>query len=84
MWNLPKGNKFLPKTTLKELETLYTAEKKAKPKTRLLCAIHRKKGATIDEIAEITNQKRAVIFLFFSVTVNRTLLNLPMHRRVGK
>ena len=54
MWNLPKGNEFLPKTTLKELETLYTAEKKAKPKTRLLCAIHRKKGASIDEIAEIT------------------------------
>jgi len=61
MWNLPKGNEFLPKTTLKELETLYTAEKKAKPKTRLLCAIHRKKGASIDEIAEITNQKRATV-----------------------
>jgi hypothetical protein len=28
MWNLPKGNEFLPKTALKELETLYTAEKK--------------------------------------------------------
>jgi len=61
MWNLPKGNEFLPKTTLKELETLYTAEKKAKPKTRLLCAIHRKKGASIDDIAEITNQKRATV-----------------------
>ena len=61
MWNLPKGNEFLPKTTLGELETLYAAEKKAKPKTRLLCAIHRKKGASIDDIAEITNQKRATV-----------------------
>jgi hypothetical protein len=59
MWNLPKGNKFLPKTTLKELETLYTTEKKAKPKTRLLYAIHRKKGASIDNIAQITNQKKS-------------------------
>jgi len=61
MWNLPKGDNFLPKTTLGELENLYAAEKKAKPKTRLLCAIHRKKGASIDAIAEITNQKRATV-----------------------
>jgi len=61
MWNLPKGDEFLPKTTLGELETLYAAEKKAKPKTRLLCAIHRKKGASIDDIAEITSQKRATV-----------------------
>ena len=61
MWNLPKGNEFLPKTTLEELETLYAAEKKAKPKTRLLCAIHRKKGASIDDIAEIISQKRTTV-----------------------
>ena len=61
MWNLPKGNEFLPKTTLKELENLYAVEKKTKPKIRLLCAIHRKNGESIDNIAEITNQKRATI-----------------------
>ena len=61
MWNLPKGNEFLPKTTLKELENLYAAEKKTKPKIRLLCAIHRKNGESIDNIAEMTSQKRATI-----------------------
>jgi transposase len=59
MWNLPKGNEFLPKTTLKELENLYATEKKTKPKIRLLIAIHRKNGESIDNIAKITNQKRA-------------------------
>jgi transposase len=61
MGNLPKGEEFLPKTPLEELETLYTHEKKAKPKIRLLSAIHRKKGASIDEIAAITNQNRRTV-----------------------
>jgi transposase len=61
MWKLPKGEDFLPNTTLNQLEDLYSAENKAKPKIRLLCAIHRKKGASIDEIAEITNLKRATV-----------------------
>ena len=61
MGNLPKGEEFLPKTPLKELENLYAHEKKAKPKIRLLCAIHRKNGASIDEIAAITNQNRRTV-----------------------
>jgi transposase len=61
MWNLPKGEDFLPNTTLQELEKLYATEKRAKPKIRLLCAIHRKKGASIDDIAQITYLKRATV-----------------------
>lgn len=61
MWDLPKGDQFLPKTTFNELENLYAAENRAKPKIRLLCAIHRKKGESIDEIAEITNLKRRTV-----------------------
>lgn len=61
MRNLPKGEEFLPKTPLEELENLYAYEKRAKPKIRLLCAIHRKKGASIDEIAAITNQNRRTV-----------------------
>ncbi len=58
MWDLPKGNLFLPKVSLEELEYLYSAENKAKPKILLLCAIHRKNESSIDEIAQITNLKR--------------------------
>jgi len=61
MGNLPKSEEFLPKTPLEELENLYAYEKRAKPKIRLLCAIHRKKGASIDEIAAITNQNRRTV-----------------------
>ena len=61
MWKLPKGNDFLPNTTLQQLEKLYAAETKAKPKIRLLCAIHRKKGTSLDDIAEITNLSRATV-----------------------
>lgn len=57
-----KGEDFLPNANLQQLELLYAAENRAKPKIRLLCAIHRKKGASIDDIAEITNLKRATVY----------------------
>lgn len=40
---------------------MYDVESKAKPKVRLLCAIHRKKGESIDEIVEATNLKRTTV-----------------------
>ena len=61
MWNLPKSEQFLPGVGLNRLEKLYSAEKKAKPKVRLLCAIHRKKGESIDDIADETNLKRRTV-----------------------
>ena len=61
MWDLPKGEFFLPKVSLEELECLYATENRAKPKIRLLCAIHRKKGASIDEIADSTSLKRRTV-----------------------
>ena len=61
MWDLPKGDAFLPRTNLDTLQKMYSAEQKAKPKLRLLCAIHRKKGESIDEIVEATNLKRTTI-----------------------
>lgn len=61
MWNLPKGDYFLPKIELGELEDLYSNERKTKPKIRLLCAIHRKKGESIDEIVDATNLRRTTV-----------------------
>ena len=61
MWNLPKGEDFLPGVNIQELRRLYRAEKKAKPKLRLLCAIHRKEGGSIDDIAGFTNMKRRTV-----------------------
>ncbi len=61
MWNLPKGDNFLPKIGLYELKDLYSSEQRTKPKIRLLCAIHRKKGESIDEIVDATNLKRTTV-----------------------
>ena len=61
IWNLPKGEDFLPKVSIDELQRLYREETKAKPKLRLLCAIHRKEGSSLDEIVAYTNMKRRTV-----------------------
>ena len=61
MWNLPKGESFLPNVSLKQLQRLYAAEKKAKPKLRLLCAICRKEGGSLDEVAARVSMKRRTV-----------------------
>jgi transposase len=61
MWELPKGEDFLPDINPTELKRLYAKETKAKPKLRLLCALHRKRGASIDEIARITTLPRRTV-----------------------
>ena len=50
MWTLARGDEFLPGVSLRKLKGLYRVEKKAKPKLRLLCAIHRKEGKSLDNI----------------------------------
>ena len=55
LWKLPKGEDFLPDVSIQELQRVYSMEKKAKPKLRLLCAIHRKEGKSIDDIAGYMN-----------------------------
>lgn len=61
VWNLPKGDDFLPDVSIQKLRGLYRKEKKAKPKLRLLCAIHRKERWSIDDIAGFTNMKRRTV-----------------------
>lgn len=61
MWNLPKGDDFLPGVGIAELRRMYREEWKAKPKVRVLCAIHRKEGRSIDDIAVFVNLKRRTV-----------------------
>lgn len=60
-WNLGKGKGFLPGVSLAELESMYKMEKNAKPKQRLLCAIHRKQGKSIDTIRDIMHMHRRTV-----------------------
>jgi transposase len=50
---VPRGSVFLPNKEIDELRKLYRQENDGKACIRLLCAIHRKKGKSITEIAEI-------------------------------
>jgi len=61
MWNLQKGVQFLPSTTIRQLQKIYKQETKAKPKMRLLAAIHRKKGKSLDGIAYHVNASRNTV-----------------------
>mgnify|MGYP001589561104 CR=1 FL=1 len=61
MWQLPKGKEFLPAVSQQRLQRLYDSELNAKPKIRLLSAIHRKKGKSIDEIAYLLSKNRRTV-----------------------
>lgn len=51
---VPRGETFLSGDSLTRLERLYAQEQQAKAKTRLQCAILRKKGESQPFIAEVT------------------------------
>ncbi len=57
-WNLARSEEFLPHTSLTELKQLMRTETNAKPRLRLLIAVHRKQGKSIDEIAEACSVPR--------------------------
>ena len=61
MWTLLKGKYFLPATSVNQLQKSYDKEKNAKAKLRLLSAVHRKKGKSIDEIAYLLSKPRRTI-----------------------
>jgi transposase len=56
-----RGRDFLPRISLKELEKRYNEENNAKSKIRLQCAILRKKGETIEFIANVTQKPTTTI-----------------------
>lgn len=61
MWKLTKGKEFLPTISLGKLQVMYDKEKNAKAKLRLLGAVHRKRGKSIDEIAYLLSKPRRTI-----------------------
>lgn len=61
MWQLKRGSAFLPYVSLKRLQQLYEREQNAKAKFRLLAAIRRKKGESIDDIAYALEKPRRTI-----------------------
>ena len=62
MWTLPKRDQFLPDISLQRVRLLYAGEKNPKAKLRLLAAIHRKQGKSIDEIAYLLSTSRDTVY----------------------
>jgi transposase len=58
VWSLGKGDDFLPGVSVAELKRRIASEKKTKPRTRLLIALHRKKGEGLDDIADACSVPR--------------------------
>lgn len=60
-WNLPVGEAFLPHVSISHLKKMAANETKAAVRVRLLVALHRKQGRSIDSIAEsISLHRRSV------------------------
>lgn len=58
---IQKSERFLPNISKEELKELYKKEKGVKAKLRLLSAIQRKEGKTIDEIASSLQKPKTTI-----------------------
>ncbi len=61
MWQLKRGSAFLSYVSMERLQKLYDSEQNAKAKLRLLVAIRRKKGDSIDDIAYALEKPRRTI-----------------------
>ncbi len=60
-WNLPKGDDFLPTVSFGALRRLYDEDKSYKAKSRLLVALKRKEGESMDSIARQLEMKRITV-----------------------
>lgn len=66
-WQLPTGDDFLPKISVDRLKRCYDEESEGWPKIRLLIAIKRKEGQSMDAIAK-------------HLRISRTAVNETLHR----
>lgn len=60
-WNLARGEEFLSNVSLAELKKQIATEKKRQPRLRLLIALNRKKGKSIDQIADMIGLHRRAV-----------------------
>ena len=84
MWQLETGELFLPKTSLKELRKLYNKEKNGKSKIRLLAAIHRKQGKSIDKISELLEKPRKTVHGWLTVFQERGISGKDSIKQEGR
>lgn len=84
MWALKRGKSFLPRTSLVSLNDLYAKEQNAKAKLRLLAAIRRKKGDSIDDIAWALEKPRRTVHGWLTRFQERGLKAKKDDKRSGR
>ena len=81
---LQKGDRFLPYISKGELKKLYRLEKNAKGKLRLLAAIQRREGKTLDDIASSLQKPKTTIHDWLQRLEGKGIDNLYDIKQVGK
>lgn len=84
MWQLKRGSAFLPSVSLKRLQDLYGQEQNVKAKLRLLAAIRRKKGESIDDIAYAIEKPRRTIHGWLQRFEQRRLKGIYDEKQSGR
>lgn len=81
---IKKGDGFLQNISKEELKKLYRDEKNAKAKLRLLAAIQRKEGKTLDDISSYLQKPKTTIHDWLQRIENKGLKNLYDIKQPGK
>lgn len=81
---IKKSEKFLPNISLRELRSLYKHEKKAKAKLRLLAAILRKEGKTLDEICFSLQKAKTTVHDWLKRLEDSGLTKIYDIKKLGK
>lgn len=81
---MKKGEKFLPEFSKAELAKLYQKEKNAKAKLRLLAAIFRKEGKSLDAISESIQTPKTTVHDWLKRLESEGLDGLTDNSRPGR
>ena len=84
MWTLPKKGQFLPDVSLRLVKMLYAQEQHPKAKLRLLAAIHRKQGKSIDFIASSLSRPRNTVHGWLRRFVERGISGKDSKKQPGR
>jgi transposase len=73
MWNLPKGREFMRMVSTRKLKAAYRGEASKKAEMRLLSAVKRREGRSIDQIASDLEIGRRTVHSWLRRFVERGL-----------
>lgn len=83
-WLLSRDEDFLRRVSVNVLQQLYAAEQNKKKKLRLLVAIHRKKGKSIDNISDLLNLPRRTVHGWLWRFENKGLKGIADKKQTGR